>query len=143
MSQERQLCFSVSSMAYSDDTNIFIEGNEYHKAICTLHAELLKLSDWLNSNKLIINLKKPHDMVFHRSIIKTNSINQVILKKPLEITRSTEFLGVIIDNKLKWTDHITYIKSKSQRQLELYKEPEYFSTRLLLKIYIIALFLLH
>ena len=51
-------------------------------------------------------------MVFHRSRIKTNSINLVILKKTLDITRSTIFLGVIIDNKLKWTDHITYIRKK-------------------------------
>ena len=49
-------------------------------------------------------------MVFHRSRIKTNSSNLVILKETLEITRSTNFLGMIIDNKLKWTDHITYIK---------------------------------
>ena len=36
----------------------------------------------------------------------------MILKKTLEITRATKFLGVFIDNKLKWTDHIIYIKIK-------------------------------
>ena len=56
-------------------------------------------------------------MVFHRSRIKTNSINLVILKKTSEITRSTHFLGVIIDNKLKWIDHITYIKKKISKAI--------------------------
>ena len=123
-SRASNLLFSI---LYADDTNIFIEGTEYHKVISTLNTELLKVSDWLNSNKLTINLKKTHYMVFHRSRIKTNSRNLVILKETLEITRSTKFLGVIIDNKLKCTDHLTYIKRKSQRQLELYIEPEHFS----------------
>ena len=124
-SRASNLLFSI---LYADDTNIFIEGTEYHKVINTLNTELLKVSDWLNSNKLTINLKKTHYMVFHRSRIKTNSSNLVILKETLEITRSTKFLGVIIDNKLKWTDHITW---QLERQLELYIEPEHFSTRLL------------
>ena len=47
------------SSLYADDTNIFIEGTEYHKVISTLNTELLKVSDWLNSNKLTINIKKP------------------------------------------------------------------------------------
>ena len=43
----------------------------------------------------------------------------------------TEYHKVISNNKLKWTDDITYIKRKSQRQLELYIEPEHYSTRLI------------
>ena len=70
-------------------------------------------------------------MVFHLSRNKTNSINLVILKKTLEITRSTKFLAVIIDNKLKWTDHITHIKLKYHRQLQFYIESKHFSTILL------------
>ena len=97
-SRASNLLFSI---LYADDTNIFIEGTEYHKVISTLNTELLKVSDWFNSNKLTINLKKTHYMVFHRSRIKTNSSNLVILKKTLEITKSTKILGMIIDNKLK------------------------------------------
>ena len=33
------------SILYADDTNIFIEGTEYHKVISTLNTELLKVSD--------------------------------------------------------------------------------------------------
>ena len=77
-SRASNLLFSI---LYADDTNIFIEGTEYHKVISTLNTELLKVSNWLNSNKLTINLKKTHYMVFRRSRIKTNSSNLVILKK--------------------------------------------------------------
>ena len=121
------------SILYADDTNIFIEGTEYHKVISTPNTELLKVSDWLNSNKLTINLKKTNYMVFHRSRIKTNSINLVILKKTSETTRSTKFLGVIIDNKLKWTDHITYIKKKISRAIGIIHRARTFLDKINLK----------
>ena len=49
-SRASNLLFSI---LYADDTNIFIEGTEYHKVISTHNTELLKVSDWLNSNKPI------------------------------------------------------------------------------------------
>ena len=129
-SRASNLLFSI---LYADDTNIFIEGTEYHKVINTLNTELLKVSDWLNSNKLTINLKKTHYMVFHRSRIKTNSSNLVIQKETLEITRSTIFLGVIIDNKLKWTDHITYIKKKISKAIGIIHRARTFLDKITLK----------
>ena len=65
ISQERQIYFSVSSMMTKP--NIFLEGTEYHKVINTLNTDLKDVSDWLNSNKLTLNLKKSHYIVFHRS----------------------------------------------------------------------------
>ena len=125
-----QLC----SILYADDTNIFIEGTEYHKVISSLNSELLKVSDWLNSNKLTLNLKKTHYMMFHRSRIKTNSINLVILRKTFEITRSTTFLRVIIDNKLKCeTDHITYINKKISKAIGIIHRARTFHEKITLK----------
>ena len=40
-------------------------------------------------------------------------------KNILEIARTTSFIGVIIDNKLKWTDHTNYYDKKSQNQFQL------------------------
>ena len=112
---------------------LLILPTEYHNIIHPLNTELLKVSDWLNSNKLTINFKKTHYMVFHRSRIKTNSINLVILKETLEITRSTHFLGVIIDNKLKWTDHITYIKKKISKAIGIIHRARTFLDKIILR----------
>ena len=32
-------------------------------------------------------------------------------------TKNTKFLGVIIDNKLRWSDHINYIKNKISKSI--------------------------
>ena len=35
----------------------------------------------------------------------------VIRQDKISLTRSTKFLGIIIDDKLKWTEHIAYVKN--------------------------------
>ena len=35
----------------------------------------------------------------------------------IEEVRKTKFLGVIIDNKLSWNDHVTHVASKVSRGL--------------------------
>ena len=59
----------------------------------------------------MINVKKTHYMVFHRAKIKTLGTDVVIMQNTsIQCVKSTKFLGVIIDNKLRWNDHITYVK---------------------------------
>ena len=79
-----------------------------------LNTELEKVSIWLKANKLSLNVKKTYYMMFHRSRIKTDAhaviaMDKVCLKK----TDSFKYLGVIIDHKLNWTQHITYVKKQN------------------------------
>ena len=37
--------------------------------------------------------------------------------------RNTKFLGVIIDNKLRWSDHITYTKNKIAKSIGIIYKP--------------------
>ena len=78
-----------------------------------INNELLKVSDWLMANKLTINLEKSHYMIFHRSRLKDCDKRDVIIQDMIicHVT-STKFLGVIIDDKLKWNLHIMYMKNK-------------------------------
>ena len=50
----------------------------------------------------------------------------VMQKNVVECVIKTKFLGVIIDNKLKWNDHITYVKSKISKTIGFfYKMRQY------------------
>ena len=52
-------------------------------------------------------------MVFNRGRRKfKNNIELVINDKKIRETKSIKYLGVIIDSKLNWIDHITYVKNK-------------------------------
>lgn len=110
------------SILFADDTNVFIEGSNLNNLINTLNEELHKLTMWLDSNKLTINLSKTHYMIFHRSRIKQSNdatINVLLNNTPIMKVNSTKFLGVIIDNKLNWTEHILAVKRKIARGLAI------------------------
>ena len=49
-------------------------------------------------------------MVFHRARLKPTK-DVMIRQNKIAITKSTKFLGIIIDDKLKWTEHINYVKN--------------------------------
>ena len=54
----------------------------------------------------------------------------------VECVTKTKFLGVIIDNKLKWNDHITYVKSKISKTIGLfYKMRQYLGRTALVNLY--------
>ena len=60
-------------------------------------------------------------MMFHRTQIKQkcliNNPRLQIRNQNITCVNNTKFLGVIIDNKLKWLDHITFIKNKISKSI--------------------------
>ena len=95
----------------------FIEGDNIESAIEILNSELEQISTWLTENKLTLNVSKSHFMIFHRARIKTDSIKIALGKSRIKQVPFTKFLGVIIDDKLNFDNHISYIKNKLSKGL--------------------------
>ena len=59
---------NISSMLFTllfaDDTNVFIHGKDINALFDNMNNEMLKIVQWLNVNKLSINIKKTNYMVF-------------------------------------------------------------------------------
>ena len=67
------------------------------------------------SNKLSLNTEKTFYMIFHRARLKiTEDINLNLIMDNITLSKvsSINYLGVIVDHKLNWIDHITYVKIK-------------------------------
>ena len=76
-----------------------------------MNTELISLNNWFKANKLSLNTKKTFFMIFHRSRIKSNSIGSIIIDNTELIKVDyAKYLGVIIDHKLNWIEHIAYVK---------------------------------
>ena len=86
---------------FAKDTGVFMEPNNLDYVLDMLNIELEKLSIWLSSSKLTLNIDKSHFVIFYRARLKQNnaSLNRVNL---------TKFLGVIID-KLLFSRHTSHI----------------------------------
>ena len=83
-----------------------------------MNNEMKKVYIWLQANGLVINEEKTHYMVFHRARIKTNSNEIIIRDITIPLVTSTKFSGLIVDDQLKWLEHIQYyIKNKVSKSV--------------------------
>lgn len=96
---------------FADDTNIYYSCRDLHVMSTTVNDELMKLSEWFKINKLSLNLQKTTYMVFSKR--KTYEIQPIIIDGvQIEQSNKVKFLGVIVDQKLSWKEHILYVRNK-------------------------------
>ena len=62
-------------------------------------------------------MKKNHYIIFHLAKFKTTGQYVVMQNSALTCVTTTKFLGVSINHKFKWNDHITYVKSKISKSI--------------------------
>ena len=106
-----ELLFTV---LYADDTSVVIHGKDMLSIITTLNHELHTLSNWLKANKLSLNTYKIYYMIFHKARIKLPDTDYPIImnSSPLSNVKNHKYLSDILDSKMSWIQHITYIKNK-------------------------------
>lgn len=128
---------NFTPLLYADDitliTNIDIESK---LNIERLNAELGSISDWLKLNKLSLNIKKTKAMLFHspQKLLKYPKLS--INGKDIEFVKNFSFLGIQIDENLKWNFHIDFIMKKLARILGIMTKLKYdIPTQALLNIY--------
>ena len=109
------ICQHTFPVLFADDTNLFFSGKNIDYLEQTINTELDRITLWLKANKLSLNIKKTQFMMFSGFKKNKPSIKLNIEGEPISETIKSKFLGVIIDNKLSWKDHIAYISGKIAR----------------------------
>ena len=100
---------------FADDTNISYAADSVNELQNVLNSELKSLHNWLNTNRLSLNIAKTEFMTIRsRQKISTTDDEITIKINECEINRveSVKSLGVYIDNHLTWTKHINEISKK-------------------------------
>ena len=79
-----------------------------------MNSELVKIPEWLESNRLSLNVSITHYMLFSSKGMHAPVTPEDVLVKDIKIdcVRKTKFLGVMVDDILSWGDHIQYINGK-------------------------------
>ena len=104
-----EFCFSV---LFADDTNMFITGKDMDVLCQQLNKDLRNVQEWLQCNKLSLNVLKTHYMVFTPRNKFINDIDVKIHNVQIQRVYATKFLGVQIDAQLTWKTHIEYTCKK-------------------------------
>jgi hypothetical protein len=108
---------------FADDTNFFIKGNDVAKMEQEFNVEIVKIVTWLKANRLSLNIKKTHTMIFSGNRYVRNRNNNINIDGVLiETVIVTTFLGVTIDNQLSWKDHINNVSNKVSKCIGIIKK---------------------
>jgi len=122
---------------FADDTNAFYSHKKVDEIINTFNGELGLLTDWLHANKLTLNIKKTHYIIFTNSNIRpTPNLDIIIDNQVIDRVSNTRFLGVIIDENLRYKHHVNHIKPKVARGVGiLARARKFFSIKTLINLY--------
>ena len=111
---------NFTAFLFADDSTLQSSSRNISELIISGNRELEKVSLWIQSNKLTLNVSKTKYMIFHNKnmVIQNNIVSLKIKDEVLERvgdelrTKSFKLLGHVIDEHLTWTDHIQNICSK-------------------------------
>ena len=122
---------------FADDTSLFYS----HKNINTLeevvNVELGCIQDWLVANKLTLNTNKSNFMIIKPRQKKVpKKIQLSINGDHLNESDCVKYLGVLIDNKLTWKQHIQHVNTKVAKSIGILAKMRHFApNNILLNIY--------
>ena len=109
---------------FADDTNIFYSGSNTDELFRVINQELAHVVRWFKVNRLSVNLKKTNFVIFgNTSKIKNLDKYKIFLDSTV-IERKTcaKFLGVIVDDKLTWNNHIECIEKKILKNIGIIRK---------------------
>ena len=110
-----QICLFV------DDTVLYNSNINKETMELELQEDLTSLSRWLNNNELTINVKKSKVMTFSTHSRKIDGINLCINGQILDTVDTYKYLGLIIDNKLSFQNHIYHVSRQVNYKLRKLK----------------------
>lgn len=102
----------IKFLLYADDTTVYIQGNHMDEIVDTMNNELAKVSDWIASNNLTLNVSKTCYMVSSISNINEDHVHIKIGNNLLTRVKHIKFLGINIDDRLTWKPHLNQLCNK-------------------------------
>lgn len=112
LSEKTKLCL------YADDTAIFCKSKSENELQCLAQSQFEIICKWLKLNKLILNVSKTKVMLFGRKCkMKNAKLDLYYDEHKLEKVDTFKYLGVVLDSRLDWSQHLSHITMKISRAI--------------------------
>ena len=113
----------IFSLVFADDSNMLLSGTNPDDLIKLTNTGITKIINLLRINKLSLNLKQTHLMVFRKNRRKIKLKEDVIIYNvKIDFVTKTKFLGVMRDQHLTFESNVQYTKGNVARGIGiLYK----------------------
>ena len=111
----------LKSIQFADDSTLL----KSHRNLCYLtfciEHDLDLIQDWFSANKLTLNVDKTVCMVFSPKPIEKDKLDIRLSGTTLPVVSCSKFLGLWIDSKLNWIEHIRRLITRIHSRLGLLK----------------------
>ena len=114
-------------LLFADDTCLFFKHKNVKILESTFNEELINISNWLKANKLSLNVKKSMVLFFRKGLTK-EPFQLKIEDTNLDEVESAKYLGMLIDNKLSFKEHIAHVLSKLNKGNAILAKLRYFTS---------------
>ena len=121
------VCNASKIRLFADDTNIFLVNSDLHLLNNDCNKALEEVSNWMLANRLSINLEKTNYMLFSpfKHDVKVDNIKLVLNGVELVKTNCVKYLGVLIDDRLKWRDQIKSVYNSVMKYVGIFYKLRY------------------
>ena len=110
-----------NSVMYADDTTLTSTVSNFRnnsKPVETsINAELLKINEWLQINKLSLNINKSKFMIFQKIDKEMEVLTLKVDYINIERVKEFNFLGLMIDANLNWKKHIAKVSNACSQKI--------------------------
>ena len=121
---------------FADDTTLCSSDGNFADLVSEVNLELENIKNWMFTNRLSLNSDKTYSVIFSNCDYNT-VINPIIFNNRfVEIETNGKFLGVILDNKLTFKYHISFLCNKISKTVGiLYKVKDYVPQHIMIQLY--------
>ena len=133
---------------FVDGTSLFHTHDNFESLIKKTNQELTRISTWLATNKLVLNISRTNYMIFtSKGKLYNKNISNIgtqhIDGNKIQQVNKTKFLGIIIGEHLNWATHINHLCNIIARNVGILQRLRYFNPVYVLKNLYHSLILSH
>ena len=120
---------------FADDTTVYTIGRDTDTIISSLQCILSQLHVWCSANRLVAHESKTEAMIISRSSFIGPLPALRYGTMTIELKSSSKCLGLTIDNKLSWQEHIRNVCNLFNQKLAVLKQIKFLPQSTLESIY--------
>ena len=125
----------MKSVLFADDTTLFTTNTNIENLSTVISNDLQRVNEWLTVNSLTLNIRKTYYIIFSNREVP-NNLQIKLGQHTLERQNSGKFLGVILDEKLSFKEHIATTTNKVSKIVGLfYKLKKSFPLEIIYRLY--------
>lgn len=122
----KQLGPEVQGTLYVDDFTIFVSATSLAHSTRVMQVAISKLEQWTKTRGMRFSKEKTVAIKFEKR--KKGEEPQLVLQgNQIQVRESTPYLGLIIDKRLNWRDHVDHLRAKCTSPINLIKHLSHLS----------------